>query len=134
MFYSERIETMGRGDLDALIEERIHYTVKYASEHSPFYRKWFVEHGINPSDIRTHEDLRDLPVVSGKTVSWSAAFFGLRSPLIGLVIIFILCVAILVTLLGFMKISKTAGILLIPYILWVSFAAALNFFIWMLNS
>lgn len=59
---------MSRGDLDALIEERIHYTVKYAGEHSPFYKKWFREHGINPSDIRTHEDLRELPVISGRTI------------------------------------------------------------------
>ena len=59
---------MNRGDLDSLIEERIHYTVKYAFEHSPFYQKWFQEHGINPSDIHTHEDLRELPVISGRTI------------------------------------------------------------------
>jgi len=59
---------MNRGDLDSLIEERIHYTVKYAFEHSPFYKKWFQEHGINPSDIHTHEDLRELPVISGRTI------------------------------------------------------------------
>lgn len=62
------METMGRGDLDALVEERIHYTVKYASEYSPFYRKWFKEQGINPSDVRTHEDLRELPIISGRTI------------------------------------------------------------------
>jgi coenzyme F390 synthetase len=59
---------MGRGELDALVEERIHYTVKYASEHSPFYRKWFKEHGINPQDVRTHEDLKELPIISGRIV------------------------------------------------------------------
>jgi coenzyme F390 synthetase len=68
MFFNERIETMSKGDLDALIEERIQYTVKYASENSPFYRKWFREHRINPSDVRTHEDLRELPIISGKTI------------------------------------------------------------------
>lgn len=62
------METMGRGELDALVEERIHYTVKYASEHSPFYRKWFKDQGINPSDVRTHEDLRELPIISGRTI------------------------------------------------------------------
>ncbi|MDL5502173.1 MAG: coenzyme F390 synthetase, partial [Candidatus Methanoperedens sp.] len=30
--------------------------------------KWFKEHGINPSDVRTHEDLRELPIISGKTI------------------------------------------------------------------
>ena len=68
MYFNERIETMGRGELDALVEEGIHYTVKYASEHSPFYRKWFKEQGINPSDVRTHEDLRELPIISGRTI------------------------------------------------------------------
>lgn len=67
-------------------------------------------------------------------VLWSVAFFGLRSPLLGLIEIIILWIAILTTILSFMKISRTAGYLLIPYILWVSFAAILNFSIWRLNS
>ena len=66
--------------------------------------------------------------------SWSVVFFGLRSPLGGLIVISILWVAILLTILNFFKISMTAGLLLVPYILWVSFAGVLNFFIWRLNS
>jgi coenzyme F390 synthetase len=68
VFFNERIETMSRGELDELIEERIRYTVKYASEHSPFYRRWFREQNITPSEVRTHEDLRELPVISGRTI------------------------------------------------------------------
>lgn len=64
---------------------------------------------------------------------WSVAFFGLKSPLMGLIEIIILWIAILATILSFMKISRTASYLLIPYILWVSFAAILNFSIWKLN-
>ena len=67
-------------------------------------------------------------------ILWSVAFFGLRSPILGLVEIIILWIAILATILSFMKLSKTAAYLLIPYILWVSFAAFLNFSIWGLNS
>ncbi len=67
-------------------------------------------------------------------ISWSVVFFGLRSPLAGLIVISILWVAILLTILNFSKISVTAGLLLLPYILWVSFAAVLNLFIWRLNS
>lgn len=67
-------------------------------------------------------------------ILWSVAFFGLKSPLLGLIEIIILWIAILATILSFMKISRTAGYLLIPYILWVSFAAILNFSIWRLNS
>ena len=64
---------------------------------------------------------------------WSAIFFGLRSPIAGLIEICILWILILLTIMKFMKISRTAGLLLIPYILWVSFAAIINFFIWRLN-
>lgn len=64
---------------------------------------------------------------------WSFVFFGLRSPLLGLMEIVILWVAILATILSFMKVSRTAAYLLIPYILWVSFASIVNFSIWSLN-
>ncbi|MFA6331584.1 MAG: coenzyme F390 synthetase [Methanoregula sp.] len=67
-YQNEPIETMERGDLDALIEERIQYTIRYANEHSPFYRHWFREHRIDPSTIRTHDDLSRLPVISGAAV------------------------------------------------------------------
>jgi len=58
--------------------------------------------------------------------AWSPVFFGLRSPASGLAVIIILWVLILVTILEFFKLSKTAGYLLLPYIVWVSFAALLN--------
>ncbi|MDI6701826.1 coenzyme F390 synthetase [Methanothermobacter wolfeii] len=67
-YFNEDIETMEREDLDALVEERIRYTVKYAYENSPFYRKWFGRRGIKPSDIRTHDDLRELPIITGETI------------------------------------------------------------------
>lgn len=66
-------------------------------------------------------------------VFWSVAFFGLRSPIAGLIVIIVLWVAILLTILSFAKVSITAGILLIPYILWVSFASILNATIYVLN-
>jgi len=64
---------------------------------------------------------------------WSVAFFGLESPLYGVIVIAALWIAILVTMINFIKISKTAGFLLLPYILWVSFAAVLNVSVWLLN-
>jgi tryptophan-rich sensory protein len=66
-------------------------------------------------------------------ISWSAAFFGLRSPLAGLAVIIILWGLIALNIQRFRGISRTAGALLIPYLLWVSFAAVLNFEIWRLN-
>jgi len=64
---------------------------------------------------------------------WSFAFFGYESPLTGLAVIAVLWALIVVTMYEFHKISKTAGILLLPYLLWVSFAMILNFAIWRLN-
>ena len=67
-------------------------------------------------------------------IFWSAAFFGLRFFLIGLIDIVLLWVAILLTIQHFLRISKMAGLLLLPYILWVSFAVVLNFSLWILNT
>jgi len=66
-------------------------------------------------------------------ILWSVAFFGFKSPLAGLIVIVILWAAILMTILNFLKISRAAGILLMPYILWVSFAAVLNLLLFLLN-
>lgn len=65
---------------------------------------------------------------------WSAAFFGLRSPFAGLIVIVGLWIFILLTILYFFRVSSTAGVLLLPYMGWVSFAAVLNFSLWRLNS
>jgi translocator protein len=65
--------------------------------------------------------------------AWSPLFFGLRSPLAGLIDIIPMWAAILATAIAFWRISWPAGALLIPYWLWVSFATALNFAIWRLN-
>ncbi len=64
---------------------------------------------------------------------WSYAFFGLKSPLWGLLVIVPLWTAILLTIINFYRVSKTASLLLIPYILWVSYATVLNFSIYLLN-
>jgi tryptophan-rich sensory protein len=64
---------------------------------------------------------------------WPFMFFGLKSPLAGLITISILAAAILLTIQRFLGVSRMAGILLIPYFLWVSFASGLNLSIWYLN-
>jgi benzodiazapine receptor len=66
-------------------------------------------------------------------LSWSAAFFGLHSPLLALFVIVLLWLAIVLTFLKFRAISRLAGYLLLPYLFWVSFASYLNFTIWRLN-
>jgi benzodiazapine receptor len=64
---------------------------------------------------------------------WTPIFFGLHMIALALVEIVLLWIAILMTILAFWRISKPATFLLLPYILWVSFAVALNAAPWFLN-
>ncbi len=66
-------------------------------------------------------------------IIWSAIFFSLKLPGFAFFEIILLWIAILWTILEFRKISQTASYLLIPYILWVSFASILNYYVWILN-
>lgn len=67
-------------------------------------------------------------------VGWSWVFFGMHQPGWAFVEIVVLWTALLATVIGFFRCSAPAGWLLVPYLAWVSFAAALNFTIWRLNS
>ncbi|MCX6682604.1 MAG: coenzyme F390 synthetase [Methanoregula sp.] len=67
-YFDSRIETMERRSLDALIDDRVRYTISYANEHSPFYRHYFRANRIRPDEITTHEDLLNLPIISGRTI------------------------------------------------------------------
>ena len=64
---------------------------------------------------------------------WSIIFFGLESPGWALAWIVLLWMAIIINIYLFLRVSKFAGLLLVPYVLWVSFAAYLNYAIWILN-
>jgi tryptophan-rich sensory protein len=66
-------------------------------------------------------------------VLWSIIFFGLHSPLWAFVDIIALWLAILATIISFFSVSPPAAYLLVPYILWVSFATILNWKIMVLN-
>lgn len=66
-------------------------------------------------------------------LGWSAIFFGMRAPGAALAEIGLLWVAVLATLIAFRRVHPIAGLLFVPYILWVSYAAALNYRIWRLN-
>ena len=65
--------------------------------------------------------------------SWTPVFFGLHRIGLALLVILLLWAAIVVTLYHFLRVSRVAGLLLVPYLLWVSFAAVLNASIWHLN-
>ncbi|MCX7757888.1 MAG: tryptophan-rich sensory protein [candidate division WOR-3 bacterium] len=66
-------------------------------------------------------------------ILWSAVFFGLRFPLGGFFVIVALWFLIILTMIYFSAVSKLAAFLLIPYLLWTSFASVLNFMIYKLN-
>ena len=66
--------------------------------------------------------------------AWSWLFFGMHSPAFGFVDIVLLWAAIAATTIFFWRRSAVAGLLLLPYLVWVSFAAVLNLAIWRLNG
>jgi len=65
--------------------------------------------------------------------TWSFLFFGAQNPGAALINIILLWLAIVWTMIVFYKKSHVATYLLIPYILWISFATYLNYSIWILN-
>lgn len=64
---------------------------------------------------------------------WTPVFFGLHRPGIGLLVILTLGLTVAATVLLFWRIRPLAGGLLVPYLLWVAFATALNASIWWRN-
>ena len=90
-----------------------------------------VRDGWSRPGVRTASVLYGVQLVLNAI--WSIIFFGLRSPFWGLIDIGLLWIAIVFLIPVFHKLNKAAAYLLVPYFLWVSFAAALNFSIWQLN-
>jgi translocator protein len=66
-------------------------------------------------------------------IMWSAFFFGLQNPLLALAEIFLLWLAVIITILSFRRISQISAYLLTPYLLWVTFALILNYSIVTMN-
>ena len=64
---------------------------------------------------------------------WSIVFFGMENPLLAVVVIIALIVTVIVNIKMFLRIHPLAGYLLIPYLLWISFASYLNLMIAILN-
>ncbi|WP_378186383.1 TspO/MBR family protein [Aquimarina sp. W85] len=65
--------------------------------------------------------------------AWSILFFGLRSPILAFLDITALFILVLFTIKWFKVVNKIAAYLLIPYAVWIAFAAILNYSIWQLN-
>ncbi len=67
-------------------------------------------------------------------VLWSFSFFGQRNPFLGMVTLAALFLAVILTTVAFSRISRVAGWLFLPYLLWLGYAGALNFAIWRMNA
>lgn len=65
---------------------------------------------------------------------WSAIFFGLKKPGLAFAEVLTLWLSIALTMILFWPISKTAALLLAPYLVWVTIASALNFQVWRMNA
>lgn len=64
---------------------------------------------------------------------WSLIFFGFEAYLLSFIWIIILLIAVIVMIINFYKVNKTAAYLQIPYVLWILFAGYLNLGIYLLN-
>lgn len=88
--------------------------------------------GLERHDVR--RALSFFAVQLSLNALWSAAFFGMHSPLFGFSVIILLWLTLLATAILFYRLSKTAGWLLVPYVLWVGFASILNLLVMLLNG
>jgi tryptophan-rich sensory protein len=105
------------------------WTTLYTLMGISLYLVW--EKGLQKPEVK--KGILIFGIQLGLNSLWSFLFFGLKSPYYAFIEIILLWFAILLTILQFRKISKTASYLLLPYIVWVSFAAVLNYYIWILN-
>ncbi len=64
---------------------------------------------------------------------WSPIFFGAKNLGLAFLVILVMDITLIIIIKNFYKVNKTAGLVLIPYLLWISFASILNFAIWQLN-
>ena len=67
------------------------------------------------------------------TLGWTVVFFGLQKIGAAVATIVVLDVGVVVTTLAFRPIDRWAGLLMVPYLVWVVFATVLNIAIWRLN-
>ncbi len=89
------------------------------------------------SDTQTQEKSRALTIYGAQLVInffWSIVFFNQRAFFLSFIWLLILWALIIVMIIRFWKIHKAAGLLQIPYLLWVTFAGYLNLAIYLLNG
>jgi translocator protein len=97
---------------------------------------WLVweSRGAAVAAARTHRTALTLFLVQLVfNAAWSWWFFGLQAPGLAFGWIVLLWLLIVATVVAFWRVRAMAGVLLLPYLAWVTFAAVLNFTLWRLN-
>jgi tryptophan-rich sensory protein len=89
--------------------------------------------GVRPAQARRTSVLVPFLIQLILNTAWSFAFFAAHNPWLGVAVIGLLVAAIISTIVAFARVSRAAAALLVPYLAWVAFAAALNVSIAVLN-
>lgn len=92
---------------------------------------WIWTKGTKKKEVK--DGLKLFAVHLAFNATWSIVFFGMRNISLSLANIVVLWILIVMVMVRFYKIDKKASLILIPYFAWVSFAAILNFSIFLLN-
>jgi len=104
------------------------WTVLYFMMATAAFLVW-KQHGLAKAEIALSLFVLQL----GLNAMWSWLFFGLHKPGLAFLDIVALWICILATILTFWSHNKVSGALMIPYLVWVSFASALNLAVWRMN-
>jgi tryptophan-rich sensory protein len=94
---------------------------------------WLVWRRIDSDPRNVRLALAVFAVHFAFNLGWSAAFFGMQAIGLGLAVIVVLWALIVATAWAFARVDRRAALLLVPYLLWVTFAAYLNYRFWVLN-
>ncbi|MDQ0562040.1 tryptophan-rich sensory protein [Rhizobium mesoamericanum] len=103
------------------------WTVSYASLGLSGWLVW-LETGISALPLSVYA------VQLLLNAAWTPIFFGLHRPGLAVVEVIVLWATILATIIMFHPVNAAAALLLVPYLAWVTFAAALNLSIWRRNG
>ncbi len=83
--------------------------------------------------VRAHDALYLFAIKLALNLGWSLVFFGLRDPGLALIEVVVFWLAIAATTRAFWQLDRRSGLLMVPYLAWVAFAALLNAAIWWMN-
>jgi len=103
------------------------WVVLYALIGIALFRVW------TSHDARSKGAMRLFGLNIALNALWPLLFFGMRSPGLGYVEIVVLWVSLAVLVIDTWKFDRVASVLLIPYLLWITIASILNFFVWFIN-